>query len=177
MPADFRCLLCSNAGQPTLAPRANRSTSRICADHHAALLATGRRWCPRRLHVVAAQDFDGAYCHACDRERQRRTPAAPAGYVRYTDVARRLYVSEYTVRRWLRAGWPVAWLRVGYGLYVADMDAYPPAPVDPRKGVRRRPELDACKVCQRPIVNTSTKPRCCPSCRSARLSTGARRAS
>lgn len=46
-----RCILCAAAGHDNLG--AMRRGSLICQHHHAALRATGRRWCPVCRRAVA----------------------------------------------------------------------------------------------------------------------------
>lgn len=72
----FRCVLCTNAGAPTLAPRVRRLS--ICEDHHDALLASGRRWCEQGGHVAPASELrpQKNCCRACDNQRRRENAAA-----------------------------------------------------------------------------------------------------
>jgi hypothetical protein len=128
------CLLCAAAGLPS-GPM--RGVSVICLDHHARLRATGRRWCARCRRAVPAAGWSKCYCARCNRDRQYTVPPPPAGHIRLCDLARRLYVSERTIRSWLARGWPVTTVRISNARWVADLPSYPPPPPDPRKGVPR----------------------------------------
>lgn len=166
------CILCQRAGHEPLGRMHGRSA--ICQHHREALAATGRAWCHRGRHVVPAhaRAQNGA-CHACNRARQRQE--RPAGMVTMRELCARLHVARGTLRHWLARGWPVPVARVGGRHYLPDLPSYPPPPDDPRRGQRRRLDLDACYVCQRPIDNPTSHPRCCEACRVARLRQGAQR--
>lgn len=172
--APRRCILCAAAG---LAVPANWRSA-ICDDHRAALAASGRAWCARGRHVVAAAEYARASscCLACNRARQR-TRRVPAGYLTLRACAARCHVSRSTIGYWLARGWPVATITVDGVRYVPDLPHYPPGPADTRAGRRRRPELDVCRGCGAPIDNPSSHPRYCPPCRKARQATQARRRS
>jgi hypothetical protein len=119
-PKPFTCLLCSNAGRPTLAPRAKLRWL-ICEDCNEGL-GPLRRWCNVGRHIVPARDWYGKLCRACNTRRvlARRAKETPEQRARRfarqqaygkcdaQRAYRAAYMQRYRVKQKLRFFWRAA---------------------------------------------------------------------
>lgn len=111
--ADFACLLCTNAGRPTLAPRKGRLS--LCVDCYDGLRASGRSWCQYGRHAApeATMRTRLHLCKPCDAQRRRDAYARNAEAERAASRAR--YYADPTkhharVTAWRKAN-PQRWNR------------------------------------------------------------------
>lgn len=103
--APWTCVLCANAGQPTLAPRSGKKA--ICQDHADALRTSGRGWCSRGCHAVPLDDIRRGYiCRLCDNARRAAAYWADPERERAQERARHAANPEPARRR--SAAWKAA---------------------------------------------------------------------
>lgn len=104
------CLYCTEKPWPK---------SKICRPCKAWLEALGVAWCCRGHE--AEQVHKNGLCPTCDRKRQRKFHP-PRGWITPPEAARRLCVSEQTIRYWIARGWRVNRKRFGRVWYIRPTD-------------------------------------------------------